>query len=237
MLALAFAEKTLSGLVFSALVVGIATYFGQPFIFDPIVLIAIIAIAIFFRRDTDLLTICSVIIAERVLEELMWRFLENEIWFKIPGYLILLILALTLFRGWLRFYLIAFYVCAVAAEVNWFLSEYKAPYILWPSFTLMEAALLARFFKMRAFWMIEFNSKLNVRPLVLDVQLIYTFYVFVLLYSLYTFEYYIRHILGYTEVTYIYYSYPYIGAALALFKLWLVLVQSIEHLRSVELDA
>lgn len=237
MLALAFAEKTLSGLVFSALVIGIATYFGQPFIFDPIVLIAILAIAIFFRRNLDLLTICSVIVAERTFEELMWRFLENELWFKIPCYFALVILGYTLSRGKLRVYLMVFYLMAIASELYWYYTDYSAPYILWPCFTLLEAVLLARFFKMRVFWIIEFNPKLEVKPIALDSQLIMIFYAFICLYSLYTLEYYVRHLLGFTEITYIYYAYPYIASCLSLYTLWQIIVQSVEHLRTVELDA
>ena len=237
MLAVAFAERTLTGLVFSALVIGIATYFGEPFIFDPIVLIAIGAIAIFFRRNLDLFTICSAIVAERAFEELMWRFLENTIWFKIPTYFILVILAYMLSRGIFRMYLMSFFAIAISAEIYWFFINYKSPYILWPCFTIIEAVALARYFKMRAFWLIEMNPKLEVKPILLDTQLILTFYAFVIIYSLYTFEYYLRHLFGYSDLTSVYYAYPYLASGIAIYKLYLIVLNSVDHLRAIELDA
>lgn len=237
MLALAFAEKTLSGLVFSALVVGIATYFGQPFIFDPIVLMAIIAIAFFFRRNSDLLTICAAIIAERGLEELMWRFLENSVWLKIPTYLILIIICWFFSRGLTRGLLLFFFLVVVSSEVWWHLTGYEAPYILWHCYTLGAAVIVARYLKMRPFWLIEINHKWDLKPIYLDTQLIAVAYGYAVLYGLVTLEYLVRHILGFREVVLIHTMYPYIGSSLAIFTLYMIIVQSVYHLRGLELNA
>lgn len=234
---LAFAEKTLSGLVFSALVVGIASYFGQPFIFDPIVLIAIIAIAFFFRRNTDLLTICGAIIIERGIEELMWRFLENSIWFKIPMYLILVITCWFFSKGLSKVLLMLFFAFTIASELWWQIIDYKAPYILWQSYTLTAAVVLARYLKMRAFWLIEINHKWDVKPIYLDTQLIWVANAYILLYGFVVLEYFVRHIGGYKDVVVIYTLYPYIGSSLAIYALYMIIVQSVYHLKGLELDA
>jgi len=237
MLALAFAEKTLSGLVFSALVVGIATYFGQAFIFDPIVLLAIIAIAFFFRRNIDILSICGVLIFIKGLEELMWRFLENTIAFKIPSYLILFICCLFLGRGLLRVYALSFLSLAVFSELWWYFTEYKAPYILWHCYMATVCVFVLRFMKMRTFWLIEINPKWETRPIFLDNQIMLVQKLFLILYSLVTFEYYLRHLLGFKDILIIYKLFPYIGSSLAIYTLYMIILQSVMHLKNIELNA
>ena len=237
MLAVAFTEKTIAGMVFSILVAAVATYFAQPTVFDPIVLICIAAIGIFFRRNIDLLTICAAIVAERAFEELMWRVLENTLMYKVPAYIVFLIAAYWLSKGLLRYGLMAFVAIGIAAEAYWYLTDYKAPYVVWMYLTLIEAIALARFFKMRAFWLLEINHKMRVKPIVLDTQLIIAFYGFAILYGLVIIEYYIRHILGFKEVTAVFEATRFIASSLAIYKLYLIILHSIEHLKSIELDA
>ena len=234
---LAFAEKTLSGLVFAALVVGIATYFGQPFIFDPIVLICFIAIAIAFRRNIDLLSICSVFIAERALEELMWRFLENSIWFKVPSYLILVVVCIYLSNGFIRAYSITFLTVAASVETYWYITGYDAPFILWYCYLITILVVVRRFLRMRVFWLIEVNPKWSPSPLALDSQLLLANAAFIISSSLAVFEFYVRHLTEFNNVLYVYNFFPYFNGFLSVFMLYVIIVQSISHLKSIELEA
>lgn len=237
MLALAFAEKTLSGLVFSALVVGIATYFGQPFIFDPIVLMAFVAIAIAFRRNIDLVSICAIFIAERGLEELMWRFMEYTISFKIPFYLVFLLIPLFFCKGPLRLLLTAFVTTGIFIELYWHLTSYDAPKILWNFYLLAIAIIIRRVLIMRTFWLIEMNPRLEPKPIALDSQLLIANAGFIVLHCLMIAEYWLRHILQLSDLLYVYYSFSYITHILSMFMLYMIVVQSIYHLREIELSA
>lgn len=232
----AFAEKAIAGLVFSALIVGSATYFGQAFIFDPLILIFFIAIAITFRRNIDLLTICSLFIADRAVEELMWRFLENTIWFKIPSYLIFGLICFFMSKGLLRIYITSFFLVAVAAELYWFLTDYKAPFILWYCFGLTTSVVLRRCLRMRTFWLIEINPRFSPQPLALDTHLLFANAAFIVSSSLSVFEFYIRHFTG-QKVMVVYTLFPYFNHTISVFMLYMIVVQSISHLKTQELSA
>ncbi|BDX07346.1 hypothetical protein [Planctobacterium marinum] len=234
---LAFAEKTLSGLVFSALVVGIASYFGQASIFDPIILICFIAIAIAFRRNIDLVSICSVFIAERALEELMWRFLENTIWFKIPSYFILIIICLFLSNGLIRLYSISFLTLAASIEAYWYFTDYNAPFVIWYCYLLTILIVIRRFLRMRVFWLIEVNPKWSPTPLALDSQLLLANIGFIVSASLMAFEYYVRHLTGFSDLVVVYNIFPYFNHTLSMFMIYMIIVQSIQHLKAIELEA
>lgn len=236
-LTLAFAEKTVSGLVFSALIVGIASYFGQSSIFDPIILLSFIAIAASFRRNIDLVSICSIFIAERALEELMWRFLENTIWFKIPSYLILFIICVYFSSGLIRHYSIFFLSIAMSMETYWFFIDYNAPFIMWYCYMFTLLVVIRRFLRMRVFWLIELNPKLSPSPLALDSQLLLANAAFIFSSSFAVFEFYIRHLTPFSSVKVVYNLFPYFNGTLSVFILYVIVIQSIAHLRSLELNA
>ena len=234
---LAFAEKTLSGLVFSALVVGIATYFGQALVFDPIILIAFIAIALVFRRNIDLVSICCIFIAERALEELMWRFMEYTLWFKVPAYLIFFCIAVLMSSGILRTFAVFIFTAGISIELYWELTDYKAPAVLWLFYFLTINIVVRKFLRMRTFWLIEVNPKLEPRPLALDSQLLLANIGFILLNSANIIEYWIRHLTPYNNMLVFYNSFSHLSHALSVFMLYMIIVQSIQHLRELELSA
>lgn len=234
---LAFAEKTLSGLVFSALVVGIASYFGQAEIFDPIILLSFIAIGLAFRRNVDLLSICAIFVAERGLEELMWRFLDFSIWFKIPSYLIFFALAVWHSKGNLRYFAVAFYSLGIGIETYWYLADYNAPNVMWLFYFLTVNIIIRKLLRMRTFLLIEINPKLDPRPLSLDSQLLLANIGFIIFNSANIVEYWIRHLTPFKDVLFFYSNFSYVSHLLSLFMLYMIVIQSIHHLKRIELDA
>lgn len=236
-LTLAFAEKTISGLIFSALIVGVMSFFGQASIFDPIILIAFIAIALAFRRNIDLLSICAIFIAERGLEELMWRFLDYTIWFKIPCYLIFFILAYWHSKGTLRQFVVTFYSIAIAIETYWYLTSYTAPAVMWLFYFLTVNIIIRRLLRDRTFILIEINPKFDPRPLSLDSQLLLANIGFIVINASNIIEYWIRHLTNYSDIVILYNIFPYVSHLLSLFMLYMIVIQSIYHLKELELNA
>ena len=233
----AFAEKPLTGLIFSALAVGITSYFGQAAIFDPLILIAFICIALVFRRNIDLLSICCILIAERALEELMWRLLDYTIWFKIPGYILCIALTLLVTNGFLRYYCLAFFSLAAASEMYWYATAYPAPKIIWFCYTLLILIVIRKCLRMRVFWLIELNPKLTPTPLYLDSKLLLANAAFMVTTSLLVFEYYLRHLVQLQDILYVYHAYPFANHIISIFILYMLIVESISHLKNIELQA
>ena len=234
---LAFAEKTISGLVFSALMVGIATYIGQPLIFDPLVLLAYIAIAVVFRRNIDLLSICSIFIAVRGLEELMFRFLGNTIWFKVPCYLIFLIIPFFWASGMLKHFMVAFVTVGIGIEIYWYITDYNAPWVYWYFYLLTIAIIVRKFLRMRVFWLLEINTDLEPKPLPLDSQLLIANGVFIALNILMIGEYWLRHLTDMSDLLLIYNINAYVAHIMSIFIIYMLVVQSVHHLKALELNA
>lgn len=234
---LAFAEKTLSGLVFSALIVGTASYFGQAEIFDPIILLSFIAIALAFRRNVDLVSICSIFIAERGMEELMWRFLGDTIWFKIPCYLIFLLIPIFLASGPLRSALTFFVLTGIGVEIYWWATEYPAPDLVWGFYLLSIGVITRKVLRMRVFWLIELRPTLEPKVLPLDSQLLIANAISIGLVCLMISEYWLRHIFDIPDLLYVHSAFPYIAHIVSIFIVYMLVVQSIQHLQSLELNA
>ncbi len=90
---------------------------------------------------------------------------------------------------------------------------------------------------MRVFWLIELNPKWEPAPLALDSQLLLANAGFIISSSLAVFEFYIRHLTSYKEVLYVYNFFPYFNGILSVFILYVIIIQSILHLKAIELEA
>lgn len=235
---LQFAEKTVVGIVFSILVIALAFFFGNPFFFDPVLLVAFVAIALFFRRNKDLVVICAIFVTERGLEEMAYRTLQNEFWFKLPTYLIFCLVVWLFSRSgdWLRWFAIGFLSFALVTELFWYATNYNAPMIVWTC-TLFTLTVAVRWsLRRRTFWMIHLFKK-SGQSLLLDRQLIIATMSYLTLHIVMVLEFYVRHLLGFSNVTTIYYSYQYIASVINVFILYNIVIESIRHLNSLEMPA
>ncbi len=125
-----FAEKTIAGVIFAIICLALAYFFGQENLFDPIIIITFIAVSLFFRRNKDLVLVCLIFIVERGMEELVWRTLQNEIWFKLPAYLLFIYCSYSFARGALKWIGVLFFVFSFAVEIYWYFSTDRIPFTL-----------------------------------------------------------------------------------------------------------
>lgn len=233
---LAFAERAITGVVFSALLVGGAAYLGNSTFFDLLALIGFVSIALVFRRNRDLLTLSGIFILERAAEELAWRTMDNSVLFKIPLYLLFLGLAGSLADGKLRAFLIVVLSSSIVAEIYWHMTSYNAPYILWMNYMIAATLLVRHAIVRRSFWLIDLTGK-SGSSLDLEVKLLGANSAFFFLYSLAIVEYFLRHLFGLKEILIIHYSFPYLSQSITLFILYMLVVESVRYLKTQELKA
>jgi len=236
MLALALTEKTLYAMIFAITVVSIATFFDGLVVVDGINIACFVAIAVFFRRNVDLLSICCIYIAERGLEEVMWRITEYTLWFKVPFYLTLFLLVMWQSKGVFRLIFGAFFLAGMSIEAYWYISEYQAPMVMWHYYMLTINLLVRRLLMNRTFLLIELNPNLQPKPLVLDSQLILAQVLFISLNMASITEYWLRHLTEYNPL-FVHSMTSSVVMALNLFILYNLVAQSIQHLRDLELRA
>lgn len=230
-----FAERTIAGIIFAVICVALFNFFGQSELFDLIILVSFISIALFFRRNRDLLFICLILIAERGMEELMWRTLENDLWVKIPSYLIFMIIGYQFARGGLRWFSILFFGVSLAVEAYLHQTIEDVPFTLFSAYVVAAAILVRHALRRRVFWQINLWGKRGT-PMILDNKLLDANASFIALYVAFIAEIYISF-LSKVYMDYIYQAFPYISQCISLFIVYNILLESLRHLRSVELHA
>lgn len=232
---LEFAEKTIAGIMFAAICVSLASYFGHAELFDPIIVVTFLAIALLFRRNRDLVFVCMIFVIERGLEELVWRTLQNDIRFELPAYLFFVYVSYVCAQGALRWFALVFFVASMAIDVYWHFTAEWAPFTLLTCY-MMAASIVVRYALMRrVFWQIDIFDKSGT-PMPLDIMLLRANACFIALHALVTVEYYARWFIDW-DIDYLYYANSYIAHGLSVFILYMVVVESLRHLGTVELNA
>jgi hypothetical protein len=230
-----FAERTIAGIVFAAICVSLITYFGQAELFDPIILVTFIAIGLAFRRNRDLVFVCMIFVVERGMEEMMWRTLQNELWFKLPAYLLFIYISYAFCRGSLRWIALLFFSASLAIEVYWYYTADWIPFTLLTCY-MVAAALLVRYaLRRRVFWQINMFSKRG-SPMPLDRMLLNANAGFIALYLLMAIEIYLSELTN-IPIFYVYDAFTPVAQGLSLFIIYMVIIESVRHLKAVELHA
>lgn len=231
------AERTLTGVIFAVSCTMAVMHFGQSQIFDPLVMLVAISIAIIFRHDRNLLSLLLIIVAEKAIEEITWQLFDNILLIKIPLYIFLLTIVPRFSSGWLRVYLLLFVGSAITAEIYWYITGYSAPWIFWQVWMCVLAVIARRAIGVRVFWMIELFKSDKYDFMRLDDHMYNVFSVLIAFYSLVTIEYYLRHFLDLEHITYAYYSLSYFTSFTSSFVIYMLVVESFKHLKGLELDA
>lgn len=85
--------------------------------------------------------------------------------------------------------------------------------------------------------MIDLTNRQDIDFLKLDEHM-FNVYSFALILNIaITMEYYIRHLLGFTEITLIYYTSDYLAAAAFTFVTYVITVEGIKQINHLKLDA
>lgn len=230
-----FAEKTIAGIIFAVICVALFHFFGQSESFDLIILVSFISIGLFFRRNRDLAFICLIFVVERGMEELMWRALENNLWVKFPAYTVFMLVSYQFARGGLRWFAIVFFAASLAMEVYWHNLLDDVPFTLFTSYTIAGAILVRHALRRRVFWQINLWQKRGT-PMILDNKMLGANACFIALNVAMVLEIYFSF-LSRIYINWIYEAFPYISQCISLFIVYNIILESLRHLKNVELHA
>lgn len=207
---------------------GIMT-FGNAYIFDRLFIGILIFTAVICYRNINIVSVLLIILLQRCIEEMAWFGLENAI--TIKELLYLLAIAVTFY---LRFDPIAKCVAAIlalviSAEIYWYIVDYPAPEIYW-HVTLMISNLFSRYLIFSRLALVDKYFPLKASSTQLDWIIYRLMGTTVIIQSAALLEYLARHILGYSNVLFIYYSYPFLMHAIGMFAIWATFNESYKHL-------
>lgn len=231
------AEKTISGILFAVACSAAMFNFGNPVIFDPLIAVVLVIVALIFRRDRNLLSILAIVASLKIVEEVTWLLFDNTLQIKIPLYLFMLLLIPFFSDGGMKAYLFCFVGFAAITEIFWYWVDYPAPGIFWQVWVCFISAVARRAMSVRVSWVIDLTGRSDIDFLTLDRHLFNLFSVLLIFYSLITTEYYIRHILGLHQVTLLYYASSYFAGTTSAFAIYVIIVESIKQFKLQELNA
>lgn len=201
--------------------------------FDRIYLVLlIIASAYSYHIDKNIFGIFVILSLERVFEESMFLLTQDTWTFK------LLVIALCSSACYKLRYDRMVWVAVgalssvVGADLYWYFVDYPAPKIYWSLVILFQSLMVRHFIFFRpAIMERRFPEWKEIRWINTDWQIYQLMLVFAVMELLKLGEYYVRHLLGYTEVVVVYTLYAYAAQTLACVIIWIILSETIRMTR------
>lgn len=198
--------------------IGILT-FGDADTFDRLFVGILIFTLIVCRNNIDIVSLLAIVFLQRIMQELAWTSLNDSEILKELLYSLALVMMYSLRYDPLVKWLTAILVLAIFSEIYWYLSDYPAPQLFW-HLILLLSCLITRYM---IFSRVDLVQKYLSRQSE-STNLDWIFYKLMgtttLVQAAAIFEYLIRHVLGQSQVLFVYYSYPYIVHGLATFAIW-----------------
>lgn len=116
----------------------------------------------------------------------------------------------------------------VLAEIYWFVTDYETPMVYWHLVILFQTLIVRHFIFFRPTIMAKmFPEWRGIRWIYTDLQIYQLMSVYVVIELMRLAEYYIRHILGFSDVVVVYTLYPYAVQIIACVVIWIVLNEAI----------
>lgn len=214
--------------LFGGLFISLGIYtFGNGLLFDRIFLGVLIFTGVICRKNVNVLGVVAIVLCIRMVEELAWIVIESEI-SAIVRLCFYSISVLTYFRlrydPLSRLFFVAISLCLIS-EAFWFLNDRKSPDLHW--YLLMMA--LAMFTRHLIFSRVSYTEDYfpkKAASINLDFHIFKLNALTCLIELINIFEYVIRNVLGYVEIVYFYYLYPYLMQAISTYLIWRVFHES-----------
>ena len=223
-----------------AKIVGVITFisagflaYGDGVLFEQIYISLLVFLAVIFIKDVNVLgvivitliaNLCFMFLFPLVLEA------EFQVLLKLLTYSAIIT---TLYKLRTEEYrvAIAFIIglCGLA-ELYWFATDYPAPLIYWHVMLINIAVLVRHFLFQRFFIMSKYCPK-HYRSLDLDYSLHKLNWYYIVVHFAVLLEFFVRHILGFREITFIHQFNPYVFHAITTYSALLIIIQGYSLIR------
>lgn len=207
---------------------GIIT-FGNALIFDRLFIGMLVFTAAVCFRNINIISVLAIILLQRCIEELAWFGLENAYTIKELLYCLALVVTFYLRFDPLAKIVAATLLLVIGAEIYWYATDYPAPEIYW-HVSLMIINLFSRYLIFSRLALVDRFFPSQAQSTNLDWIIYRLMGTTVIIQCLVLIEYLGRHVLDFSNVLFIYYSYPYLMHAIGTFAIWATFNESYKQL-------
>ncbi|WP_289028402.1 hypothetical protein [uncultured Paraglaciecola sp.] len=198
---------------------GILT-FDNGGIFDRVFLGVLLFTAIICRHDINVVSIVTILLAQLLLEELVWLFWLDNYIFKVSFYICGFWVAYTFRYDWGAKVTILCLILASITELYWHVADYDAPMIFWHVW-IMISNITVRFLIFSRVGIVHSYFPKTAKSINLDWIIYKLSGVVLTVQALMIVEYTVRHLSGINILT-IYHSYPYLLRSISVFSVWAI---------------
>jgi hypothetical protein len=207
---------------------GILT-FGNSYIFDRLYIGIIIFTAAVCFRNINIVSVLVIILLQRCVEEAAWLGLHNAYTVKALLYSLAILISFYLRFDPLARYVSATLILVIGAELYWYYIDYPAPEIYW-YVTILITNLCSRYLVFSRLEIVDGFFPSRGRSTNLDWIVYKLMGTTIIIQCANIVEYLVRHLLGYSDVLIIYYSYPYLMHSIGMFAIWATFNESYKQL-------
>lgn len=223
--------KVIGTIVFVA--AGVLAY-GNDILFERIYLALLVFLAIIFIKEINILSVIVITTAANLCFMFLYPILGQTDHLQMPlSLLTYTAIIFTLYKLKTedkRQPIALVVILCIAAELYWLATGYQAPNIYWYVFIININVLTRHFLFQRCFIMSKYFPR-HYRSLDLDYSLHKICWYYNIIHIAVILEYFVRHILGFSQMTVIYEASIYLLHALTTYSVLLILVQSYAIIR------
>jgi hypothetical protein len=207
---------------------GIAT-FGNAWAFDLIYVSLLIFTGIICRKDINVVSLVIILVLQLVWESLAWNLLVDENFVKVILYLSALYVTFYFRYDWLAKVVATVLLVAFTSELYWYTNNYNAPEIYWYIWIMISNLLVRHLIFCRVSFVDNYYPNKGE-----SVNLDWVIYKLNAALSLFqvamVFEYLSRHLLGFSDMLIVYYSYSYAIHIIGTITIWAIFTESSKRL-------
>lgn len=207
---------------------GIAT-FGNGLTFDRIYIILLIFTGIVCRKDVNVVSVIIILVLQMIWDLLAWNLLIDENMVKVTLYTTALCVSYYFRYDWLAKIVATVVMVASASELYWYSIDYSAPEIYWYIWIMISNLLIRYLVFCRVSFVDKYYHKkgesVNLDWVIYKLNAALT-----VLQAAMVFEYLSRHLIGFDNIIFIYYSYSYVVHIIGTIIIWAIFTESSKRL-------
>lgn len=207
---------------------GILT-FGNEGTFDKLYFGMLIFTGIVCRNDINVVSVVILLLLQLVWESLAWHFLLDNYFVKTFLYLISFGLMYYFRHDWVVKIILPTVVLVTASEIHWYITDYSAPEIYWHIW-IMISNLSVRYLIFCRVGIVDKYFPEDGHSVNLDWVIYKLSALIIIIQATMILEYLFRHIIGLTNLLFIYYSYSYLVHGIATIAVWAIFSESFKQL-------
>jgi hypothetical protein len=207
---------------------GILT-FGNALAFDRLHVGMLIFTGIICRKDINIVSVVILLLLQLTWESLAWHYLLSENLIKIILYSSAFWMMYYFRHDWVIKIILPILLLVIVSEIYWYKINYSAPEIYWHIW-IMASNLFVRYLIFIRVGIVDKYFPEKGLSVNLDWIIYKLSALIIIIQTAMILEYFLRHIVGISNMLYVYYSYSYLVHGFATIVVWAIFSESFKQL-------